>query len=718
MSERRVRQRARRENWPMLQVAGRGGKSGEVISSLLPADVRQELALKETEGQGLAIIRETTAPGSVPAATPDRAKEIGLAKYQLVHAFRKALKAAPWGGRADAAAGFVVAYNSQRLLPNVYNVIGDVAEKTLRALDNKLKKADDNYTALCDGRGGWKKHGTTKYKQSSLSTEAQQALLQCYVQPQRPSVLLAIKGARLILEKAGHPADYSDSTFRRYLREYEARCAHVVCLGREGMKAYQDKFAPYISRDSSLLEVGQCLVADGKVLNFTVLHPQTGRPVRMMLILFFDWASRMPMGWQLMPTENTLAIAAAFRNSVVTLGRYPDSVYLDNGRAFKSKVFMGDVDLEETQGIYARVGTAVHFAKPYNGRSKVVERFFETFQSQCECLIPSFCGDSIATKPAHMHRNETFHQAWHEAKTKNWVPNIREAAYLIDRYIQWYADQPHLSLGNRTPRELFEPQRGTGVDPAQLREDFLWRKQVTPNRCRVTVMGVEYTSEVLHGLSRSNKIEVRYDIADMRQVYCYTGGHYLGEAEPVMAIHPLAKMFGDEVSAYELQTELKNHARIRKTAKKALMQLGVKGSTALDILPYNEKVAIDMEPAQIEAGVTPEQIEAPEDIAAELAELEAMQDEPGVTLEPESPEMDAVVAEPVNPMDEMDTELKRLNQADRYERLLELEAQGVEIGTTYQTFMKYFEEGSEYRNQKDYFEQRRLDLAIVYGQRA
>ena len=57
------------------------------------------------------------------------------------------------------------------------------------------------------------------------------------------------------------------------------------------MKAYQDNYGAYISRDANLLEVGQCLVADGKTLNFNILHPDTGRPCRMTLILFFDWVN-------------------------------------------------------------------------------------------------------------------------------------------------------------------------------------------------------------------------------------------------------------------------------------------------------------------------------------------------------------------------------------------------------------------------------------------
>ena len=77
---------------------------------------------------------------------------------------------------------------------------------------------------------------------------------------------------------------------------------------REGEKALDDLVGPYITRDSSMLNVGDVLVADGHRLNFDCIHPFTGRPARMTLILWLDWASRMPAGWEIMPEEDTVAI--------------------------------------------------------------------------------------------------------------------------------------------------------------------------------------------------------------------------------------------------------------------------------------------------------------------------------------------------------------------------------------------------------------------------
>lgn len=597
LSDRGVRERAAREKWSVASLSTRGGKQMTYMFGILPDDVRQRIVKHHAEKNGLHIITSHQAP-VIPKTTaaPDRAKETGLAKYQLVHAFRKAVSAASWGKKQDAIDAFLVAYNSQRLLPNVYLIVGEISEKTLRALDKKLRDANNDYSVLCDGRGGWKLHGTTKFKERKVPNEAKTAFLQCYCQPTRPSVIMAIRATRMIMERQSIELECDDSTIRRWFHDFEKTNAHVICLGRDGEKAYKDKFAPYISRDASLLTPGQCLVADGKTLNFFIKHPDTGKPCRMAIIIFIDWASRYPVGWQIMPTENTMAIAAAFRNSVMTLGRYPDSIYTDNGKAFKAKVFHDtNPDLELMTGLYARVGTAVFFAAPYNGRAKVVERFNLTFQDQLECLMPSFCGDSIQNKPAWMSRNETFHKKWHEAKTNGYIPTIREAAYIIDRYIQWYVHQPHEGLNHRTPSEVLQPFIGPGVPDEQLRHDFMYRELKSPRRCRITLWGIDYESDALHGIAHGHKIVVMYDASNIDKIQCYTqDNQFLGEAYPTQALHPIARLFGDEVSVDQVKEALKRQRQLAKSTKKQLIQMGAKheDTLALDALPWKQKMAV------------------------------------------------------------------------------------------------------------------------------
>ena len=700
MTDRGVRQRASREGWKCVGLAARGGLNHAYFFGLLPADVRQQVTLYVAEGHGLTPIRADLAVIPKTANAPDRSKEVGLAKYQLVHAFRKALDAAGWGKKQEAADAFLLAYNSQQLLPNVFLILGEMAEKTVRALDKKLKDAGNDYTVLCDGRGGWKKHGTTKYKKRALPDAAKTALLQCYCQPTRPSVIMAIRAARMVCEKQGVPVDCDDSTCRRWLQDYAQDNAHVICLGRDGMKAYQDKYAPYVTRDSSILKPGQCLVADGKTLNFFIRHPETGKPVRMALIVWFDWASRFPVGWQIMPTENTIAIQSAFRHAVLSLGRYPDSVYMDNGRAFKSKVFIEtNPDLEELTGLYARVGTAVMFAKPYSGRSKVVERFFLTFQDQVECLMPSFCGDSIQNKPAWMARNETFHQAWHEAKTAGFIPTIREAGYVIEKYIQWYANQPHAGLSGQKPVDVLTAALGPGVSDEQLRWDFMWRVKKSPRRCRITLWGIEYESDCLHGMAADRDVLVMYDTADLETVYCHTtDGQFLGEAYPVEALHPVAKLFGDEVSVDRVKEALKRQARLAKKTKETLLEIGAshEDAVALDVLPWRQKQAVLPQKTGVDRVGMVDAVDRMDDAERRRLEMVVSRAEAEMAVAP-------VVERPAF----FESEVARYDWAFKvkFEKRLGLSGED-------EAFMAYYEQTDEFQSN---YRGRYDDLRMLYG---
>ena len=692
VSERAVQIRARKENWPLVTMTGRGGKLSRYVPGLLPGDVRHALTVRHTEETGLVV----PSPMPLPVTIPEQAKEDGLAKYQLVHAFRQARDAAPWGKKKTAIEGFTLAYNSGRFLPLVYEKVGAVTLKTIQGWDKKLVNANDDYLVLADGRGGWKKYGTTKWRGRKLSDAAKTAFLQCYLQQSQPSIITAVRAARYMLQHQGIEETAEASTYRRWLADYEKDNAHVVCLAREGMKAYQDKYGTYLTRDPSLLKPGQCLVADGKTLNFHILHPVTGKPVRMILIVFFDWASRTPVGWQIMPTENTIAIMAAFRNACIHLGRYPDVVYLDNGKAFKAKLFTEtDPEIEKLAGLYARVGTATCFAAPYNGRAKVVERFFHTVQDQLECLLPSFIGDSIENKPAWMARNETFHRAWHEARTHGWVPDIRHAAMIIDAYFRWYSENPHSGLGGQRPIDVITPHLGPGIPEHQLIDDFLWTRAVQPRNCRIRLYNIDYEADCLHGKSRDRKIIVRYDTADLRQVYCQTtDGTYLGEAYPVRALNPLAKHFGDAVALADVKDKIKRQKRLARDTKEQLLALG---STRDDVrglhaLPYNRMETI-----------TPPQpsIAAPSDAPLDQKEVKRLE----LIVKEAAEATDDPVTVPKPSFWESDLHHYEWAFSVKYEH-------GLSLSEADQAFMDYFEKTEDFREN---YQGRFRDLKCLYG---
>ncbi len=618
-----ISRRAKREAWASEKRAGRGGGKAYLFASL-PADVQAKLRLAEAPKlpASSASVPACIAPGAAP---PDVYQRRGLDRFMLVQEFRAAQAKARWGKTAAAVDAFLLAYNSGRLLPDVYGRLGAIKRSSLYGWDKKLKESGEDYLVLCDQFGKWAK-GEVKV-QGNIGREAEEAFLSCWLHPNRPSIMVAYRAASNILKKDGGAAA-SYHSFYRFAKQFKARHYDLFLLAREGEKALKDKALPYITRDDTVLSVGDVLVADGHDLNFEIIHPYTGKKARLTLIMFYDWASRLPLGWQIMPTEDTVAISAALRSAIIALGKTPRAVLLDNGKAFKSRYFTETLpDLRELQGLYARLGIACHFAAPYNARAKVIERFFHTFNEQCERLIPSYCGGSIGDKPAWRHRNEKLLQAWHEARTHGWAPTVREAAEIIRLYVQWYAKQPHDGLGGRTPGEVFAAGAGAGVDVSELNRHFLWTRSAMPHNCRVSLFGragIDYESDALLGIHE--KVLVRFDTADLSQVYLYTqDGGYLGEALPVQAVHPLTKLFGDEVGAAQVKHELKRQRSLKGQVARGLKALGAAPEieAGLEYLPELRKAPIL--PASSLASSAAQSESTPKADPAKVASLAALQ---------------------------------------------------------------------------------------------
>ena len=607
ISQQALSRRATKEQW--LTPVTRHGRGGVYTYSYatLPSDIKAAIARHEAEKapkhvQGNAII-------------PDWSHRIGLARYQVVAAWRTTCSKAK-GSKVEITAAFLVAYNSGQINKDVFEIIGEVQKSSLYRWDKLLKENGDDYYALCDQRGKWNKGG--KKGLGQLTREAQEAFLSIWLTPNQPSVKLAYDGMKIALRKIGQDVPSLSSTYR-FAERFQESFNDLVILKREGEKALNDKVSGWIPRNPDLLKVGDCLFADGHTLNFECLHPETGKPFRPTLIVWFDWRSAMPVGWEVMPTENIISISSALFMAINNLGKYPKVPYLDNGRAFKGKYFTEtNPDFESLNGLYGRLGMALHLAKPYHGQTKVVERFFRTFNEQCGRLMPSYCGANIYDKPAWRQRNEKYHKALHDKRA--WVPSLREALQIFQAYVEWYGTQPHPRNKEVSHWDIFKEGCGPGVDTADLARQFLWTKKVRPYRTKFTLAGLQYESDNLYGLNKD--IIVKFSWADLSEVYLYDlEGHSLGKARPQIELHPLAKVFGDEHDQAMVADANRRLNSMKKGTLQAARSLdkGMTAAPGLTALPYvptrKEPVPQLPAPGQTEEALSAEQKAELEEIA-------------------------------------------------------------------------------------------------------
>jgi putative transposase len=671
---RAVQKRAKSESWTSHKRKARGGGKAFYLSDL-PEDIQHKILAESAKDTACVPVKQqATAVIEIPtdAAIPDSAHQSGLDRYRIVHEWRAHVTRSS-STKGEATDAFLLAYHSGQLLPKVYARRGRVSRPTLYKWDKALRDNGDDYRVLCDKRGKWLKGG--RKGPGQIGPEAEAVFLTAWLQPNRPGIALAYEATRAVLEKRGlNVASYA--SFRRFAKRFDAHHHDLVVLMREGEKALKDKVGPYATRNDKILGVGDCIFADGHDLNFQVLHPVHGRPVRMCLLVWFDWRAHCPVGWEIMPSESTFCISSALRMACQTLGKYPKVAYIDNGRAFTSKYFLAHgEDLEELNGLYARLGIAVRRSKPYEARTKIVERFFRTFDEQCQRLLPSYCGHNIDSKPAWRSRNEKFHQARHSG----WIPNVREAAEIFRLYVGWYANRPCRSLGKGiTPMQVLEAGRGPGIRTEELDQHFMHTKVVHPKRCRFTLAGVDYESDVLYGLNQ--KIKIRYHWADLSAVKMFTmDNHPLGEATPVSAIHPLAKEFGNELDMLKVQEANRLQARLKRETFRQADAMGLgRDSEAIQQLPWVKREKVELQVQDIvqeqpmvahEDEIDPELIAAQQAIAAELDA-----DKPGY-------DRPAFFA----------TEL------EKYEYLFKIsEVEGIELTEEDRAWKEYYEKSREY----------------------
>ena len=320
------------------------------------------------------------------------------------------------------------------------------------------------------------------------------------------------------------------------------------------------------------MEVGDVLIADGHTLNFQVINPFTGKPTRATLVGFLDWKSTALVGYEIMMSENTQCIASALRNAIINLGMIRKVVYQDNGRAFKAKYFQScDFDEEGFNGIYANLGIKSVFAKPYNARAKVIERFFKEFQEEFEKLMPSYIGTSIENKPAWMKRGEKLHREMHKKLTNNYIPTVQELIKYIDCWLDFHNSKPCPNAPQISIKQCLNSVQKQEIDKNILNDLMMKTEVRTINRNGITFLGLHYRSDSILGLRDS--VYIRYSLFDLTKIHVYsTKGEFLCIARQVEKVHPMANHLGTVKDMEQYKQQIQKQQRQFKKAKKDFLK--------------------------------------------------------------------------------------------------------------------------------------------------
>lgn len=516
--------------------------------------------------------------------TPEKAKQNALAKLDLIRKWQEFRRKAV--NKLQADYDFVKLHNSSNSY--LFNVLGKISRGSLHRWKASLDGTED-YTRLIPN---YKYVSVNEYR-TCLTEEEIKIFMGLLLHPNRICIGKAIALTKYKLKEQGQSFIPADITFRRYAKWFKDNNYDKWVLARDGEKALSDKVEPYIKRDASLLVTGYISQQDGHKLAFQDDNPFSGPSlVGATLVRFLDWKSTALVGYEIMLEENTQCIASALRNAIINLDMIPKIVYQDNGRAFRAKYFTDDKGFGELgfYGLYAKLGIETVFARPYNARSKVIERFFKEFQEGFEKLMPSYVGSSIINKPAYLKRNEKFHSNLHNALLVGgvkrarsgadssplppirYIPTIEETIKMIDMWLKFKNSQPCTNAPNMTITEVLENRKKQNIDKSLLDDLMLTTEVKTIQRNGVRFLNCDYFDERLYGLR--GKVLIKYNLFDLTNVKVFTPkGEYLCTAERVTETHPMAKILGTVEDLEDYKQKIQKQQKLKRKTINSVKKL-------------------------------------------------------------------------------------------------------------------------------------------------
>lgn len=492
--------------------------------------------------------------------TPEKSKKIALARLDLLNQWKEFRRKSD--NKLQADYDFVSLHNTSN--SHLFEILGKISRGTLHRWKNIINETED-YTKLIPQY----RYAKVNEYRTCLTDEEIKIFMGLLLHPNRFCIGKAIALTKYKLQQQGQSYIPADITFRKYANWFKKNNYDKWVLARDGEKALSDKVEPYIKRDASLLEVGDILVADGHKLAFNVINPFTGKPTRTTLVGFLDWKSTALVGYEIMLEENTQCIASALRNSIINLDMIPKVVYQDNGRAFRAKYFNDDRGFSELgfNGLYSKLGIEAVFARPYNARAKVIERFFKEFQEGFEKLLPSYVGSAIQNKPAYLMRNEKLHKQLHN----DFVPTLDETINMIDMWLSFKNSQPCPNVPDKTIAEVLESRKRQNVDINLLDDLMLATEVKTIQRNGIRFLNCDYFDERLYGFK--SKVLIKYNLFDLTSIKVYTTkGEYLCTAGRVTETHPMAKLLGTVTDFEDYKQKIVKQRKLHKKTINAVKE--------------------------------------------------------------------------------------------------------------------------------------------------
>ncbi len=366
-------------------------------------------------------------------------------------------------------------------------------------------------------------------KAADCDPEVWSLFLSDYLRPEKPTLTSCYYRVKEFAEVNGL-AIPTERTLRRKIEQMDGR---MVIARREGAEALRRTLPP-TKRSVAHLHALELVNIDGHKFDVFVKLP-TGEVLRPIMVGIQDIYSRKILAWRIGCGETAHMTQLVFADLFANFG-IPKECYLDNGRAFASKMITGGaknrfrfkVKAEEPTGLLTSLGIKIHWTLPYRGQSKPIER---AWRDLCDTIAkhPALAGCYTGNKPDAKPENygekavpiEHFKRvvergiAAHNARTGRRTETANGRSF-DQVFVESYAVAP---IGKATQE--------------QLRMALLAGEQVSADRKdgSISLMGNRYWSPELSAVA-GKRVIVRFDPDNLHQDLHVYGqdGRYIGAA--------------------------------------------------------------------------------------------------------------------------------------------------------------------------------------------
>ncbi|MCI6824558.1 MAG: Mu transposase C-terminal domain-containing protein [Ruminococcus bromii] len=387
----------------------------------------------------------------------------------------------------------------------------------------KALKADD-LAGLIDNRGSWKR-GT-----SSIQDVVWECFLYFYLDEAQHSIQACIDYTRMWIEKAAPQylplPDYS-SFYRKVQNSIPKQ---LEIMGREGMKAFQDRCGTYIRRTYESMFSNEWWIADNHTFDVQT-KGKNGSIHRLYLTAFFDARSGIFTGCYVTDAPSSQSTLLALRKGIQKYG-IPQNIYVDNGREFLTfdvgglghRLKKSQRDRFAPPPVLERLGIKMTNAIVRNAKAKIIERRFRDVKERLSKLFNTYTGGNVVERPERLKK---------VVKNLDNIPTDENFTNAVEDILQYYFNEQQYSGAvsgdsGKTRMQVYkdnlhEKRIASEYDLNLMLMRSTRSQKVGRRGVHITVAGeqIDYFNDELKANYFGQSVYCRYDPENMSTVRVY-----------------------------------------------------------------------------------------------------------------------------------------------------------------------------------------------------